>query len=734
MAQPLPTLNVHKGVIPPAIELYFQVCLFLLIVTGFVTLASTGNLDFISVTFVGAALLLKGYGLWRRREFRIPERIASYLGLAYLALYVADFFLISQNFVQATVHLVLFGMVVKLFSIQRNRDFLYLAILAFLEVLSAAILTVDSIFLGALSVFLLIAVLTFIALEMRRSAAVSDRMQSGSLEHSDVVRKVRRLKVFSYSLSLTGVVLVMAILIFASGIFFLLPRLSGGYLSKLAQQSDLVTGFSDSVSLGEIGRIQQSSQVMMHVRLEKGQRGQDLRLRGNTLSTFDGKKWFNPPHELQNLVNTSGMFDLRSYVSANQRLAVGRQSEVLHYRVVMEPIGTNVIFTIPSASYIFGPFRELSADRSQIFINTDRERSTNVYSGLSNLSSPSMEELQSSSGEIPAGVASRYLQLPELDPRIPKLAEELTSRSKNNIERAAAIESYLFRFKYTLELPSEKVKDPLANFLFVRKEGHCEYFASAMAIMLRTLGIPSRIVTGFHGGEFNELTGNYIIRAKDAHSWVEAYFPGVGWVTFDPTPAGAEPAITVWTRLQLYVDAMREFWREWVVNYDFMHQQRLGTAALSAGTKAVERFRLWTHRQYERMMMLARKSQDSLQNSPRKFGSIATICIVGLVLLLNSPGIIRAMRRGRLARNPSREPSSAAAIWYTRMIAAMARKGHPKRPTESPEEFVAKIQNASLRQGVAKFTEHYERARFGNSADDAVKLPQIYEELVSKKD
>jgi transglutaminase-like putative cysteine protease len=733
MAQSAPTLDVHKGAISPAIELYFQVCLFLLIVTGFVTLASTGNLDFISVTFVGTALLLKAYGLWRRHEFRIPEKIASYLGLAYLALYVADFFLISQNFVQATVHLVLFGMVVKLFSIQRNRDFLYLAILAFLEVLSAAILTVDSIFLGALSLFLLIAVLTFIALEMRRAATVSDRLQSGNLEHSDVVRKRRRLKMFSYSLSLTGIGLAVAILVFASGIFFLLPRLSGGYLSKLAQQNDLVTGFSDSVSLGEIGRIQQSSQVMMHVRLGNGERAQDLRLRGNTLSTFDGKKWFNPPHQLQNLANSAGMFDVRGYLPPDQRLATGKQDEMVHFRVVMEPLGTNIVFTIPSPSYVFGPFRELSADPSQVFINTDRERPTNVYSGLSNLSSPTMDELQSASGKTPSLVAARYLQLPELDPRIPKLARELTSHSKNDIERAAAIESYLSRFKYTLDLPSERQKDPLSNFLFERKEGHCEYFASAMAIMLRTLGIPSRIVTGFHGGEFNELTGNYIIRAKDAHSWVEAYFPDVGWVTFDPTPAGAEPAVTVWTRLQLYVDAMREFWREWVVNYDFMHQQRLGTTAISAGTKAAERFRLWAHRQYEQMMTLARKSQDSLQASPRKFGSVATICIVGLVFLFNLPGFIRVMHRGRLARNPSKAPSSAAAIWYTRMTAAMARKGHPKRPNESPEEFVAKIPDGNLRHGVAKFTEHYERARFGNSADDAVKLPAIYEELVSKK-
>jgi len=93
-------------------------------------------------------------------------------------------------------------------------------------------------------------------------------------------------------------------------------------------------------------------------------------------------------------------------------------------------------------------------------------------------------------------------------------------------------------YGYTLQLLSTPVADPLANFLFVRKQGHCEYFASSMAVMLRTLHIPARVVNGFRSDEFNDVTGNYVVRAKNAHSWVEAYFPGYGWTTFDPTPGG----------------------------------------------------------------------------------------------------------------------------------------------------------------------------------------------------
>ena len=105
------------------------------------------------------------------------------------------------------------------------------------------------------------------------------------------------------------------------------------------------------------------------------------------------------------------------------------------------------------------------------------------------------------------------------------------------------------RFGYTLELPRDSPQDPIADFLFVRKRGHCEYFASSMAIMLRTLGIPSRVVNGFRTTEFNDLTGNYVIRASSAHSWVEAYFPNYGWISFDPTPGArwaAPPAGRAW--------------------------------------------------------------------------------------------------------------------------------------------------------------------------------------------
>src|SRR6202012_6120156 len=145
------------------------VSLFLLIAVGFATVFSTGRLDSVSVLFVGIALVLRAYLLLKNRELKTPEKWTNYLTLLYVLIFAIDLFLISGSYVTASVHLVLFSMVVKIFSIQRERDYLYLAVLAFLAVLAASVLTVDTLFFGSFVIFILLAVNTFVSMEIRRS-------------------------------------------------------------------------------------------------------------------------------------------------------------------------------------------------------------------------------------------------------------------------------------------------------------------------------------------------------------------------------------------------------------------------------------------------------------------------------------------------------------------------------------------------------------------------------------
>ena len=706
-----------------ALDRYFEIALYLLLVAGFATLASTGKLDSPSLLLVSLALVFRGLLLARAREVVISERTASLLTLIYVLFYAADFFLLARNFVVATVHLVLFATVVKLFSVRRERDNLYLAVLSFLMVLAAAVLTVDSIFFAAFSVFLLVAVTTFILMEMRRSAAAAAVRARDSAETA---------RTLGWWLAAAGPIFLVLILLGGTGIFFFLPRFSTGYLGAYAPGGQFATGFSDSVRLGQIGEIQQSSSVVMHVQIEGDTAGTyELKWRGLTLSLFDGRNWSNPLPEIVLPRSSEGHFSVRPATGASQAALPGH---IIRYRVLMEPIGANVFFVAGRPLSISGPYRQIAQDSAGALYDVDRERAITSYEAVSDLAEPSPAVLRAASGAVPSSIALRYLQLPSLDRRIPQLARQITASSRSVYGKAAAIQQYLMtRYGYTLQLPRTLPPDPLADFLFVRKQGHCEYFASAMAIMLRTQGIPARIVNGFRGGEFNDLTGTYLLRARDAHSWVEAYIPGQGWITFDPTPAGLGIARGRWSRLQLYLDAASEFWREWVVNYDAAHQHTLEQATGERTLSLWQRQRAWLRAQYAAMLVQARTARRNFLHSPSRwvFGFGAGLLL--LLLLANARRLARAWRRRRTAARPAQAPRMAASIWYARMTRVIARRGWHKLPAQTPQEFAASIGEDELRASVARFTRHYERARFAQSAEDAERLPDLYQEISSTR-
>ena len=716
-----------------AIERYFNVALYLLVLSGFGALASTGGLDLPAVVLVGLALAVRGYQLLTRREFAIPERWTTFLTLAYVFIYLADYFFLSRSFLAASVHLVLFVMVVRLFSLQRPRDHYMLAVLSFLMVLAAAVLTVGSVFLLSFAGFLLVAVITFVLMEMRHSVAAEQthaqdpRVADPGVASPGIVSSSQRM---AYGLLAIAPALMLMILAGSFLIFFLLPRVSSHYLSAYTPTSDVSTGFSDRVQLGRIGQIQQSSAVVMHIEIQNDLQGAyDLKWRGIALSAFDGRVWSNSFEQRHVPQAGNGLYRLAPFVDPRGAAAVAGRS--IRYRVLMEPLGTNVFFLAERPQSLTGNFRQVSVDAGGAVYDLDTERPINRYEAESILAEIDSDELRLAANTAPVSM-DEYLKLPPLDVRISKLAEEITAPAPSNYDKAVALEQYLStHFGYTLELPRTLPQDPLANFLFERKQGHCEYFASSMAVMLRSLRIPSRIVTGFRGGEFNDLTGQYVVRASDAHSWVEAYFPGSGWISFDPTPAGSLPARTGWSRMQLYMDAAASFWREWIINYDVSHQRTLGKDAAYSSRRFFDEARQWIERQHRALLRSARRAHRHFSNFPVRWlgGLIAFMAVA--IALLNLRRLIGALRDHSLRAHPERAPRESAALWYDRMVGRMARLGWRKSPSETPLDFVAAIQEAALQQKVARFTRAYESARFGKSVDDAQSLPELFQDITA---
>ena len=706
------------------LQRYLEIAVYLLALTGFAALASTGGLDLPAVVFVTSALLIRGYLLATGQALVLTERWTTVLTVGYVIYYLADYLLISRSFISATVHLVLFVMVVRLFSPQRDRDHYFLSVISFLMVLAAAILTVDSVFLMTFALYMLTAVATVILMEMKLAAGRTQVQARAAAAETG-----RRL---ALSLARLSPLMVLLILAGAVAIFFALPRVSAGYLRSFSPRNEFAAGFSDQVQLGSIGEIQQSDAVVMHIAIDGDQRGgSDLKWRGVYLTRFDGKNWSSPRPQYIAARLAGGDFAVSPPDRKWQMPKLVRQAQsTVHYRVLMEPIGTNVFFLAPTPMELRGNYRMIALDDGGAVFDLDAERPVSRYEASSDVVRPWPAELRGASGPYPPEVEALYLEVPALDPRIRALAQQITAEFTNNYDRAAALEAYLrSRYGYSLQLPRTVPADPLANFLFERRQGHCEYFASAMAIMLRDVGIPSRLVNGFRNGEFNDLTSQYVIRASGAHSWVEAYFQGYGWVEFDPTPGRTVAAPAGWGRVALYVDAMRSFWREWVVNYDAGHQQSLGEQTARSTRERFAALRRWYRRRYAALLHGAREVQNSVAASPSRWVELAVVTVGLAFLAANVSGLRRWLARRRLAAHPQDSPTEAASIWYDRMTRSLARRGWRKSPLQTPQEFLGVIDDPAVRARVARFTRHYEGARFGNVAEDAQRLSALYEEI-----
>ncbi len=179
----------------------------------------------------------------------------------------------------------------------------------------------------------------------------------------------------------------------------------------------------------------------------------------------------------------------------------------------------------------------------------------------------------------------------------------------------------------------------------------------------------------------------------------------------------------------LYLDALSSFWREWVVNYDVSHQHTLSRQATQSGLEWARRTQSWARNRYAAWLNAARRAQRTASNSPIRWSVTGGVVTLLLVLAAGAGKLLRALRRHRLAGHPEKFPRTAATIWYEKTLRLLARRGVSKSSVQTPAEFVASVGDDDLRAALARFTEHYERARFGDSSQAAGRLPELFEEV-----
>ena len=726
-------------------ERFFRASLYFLILTSVATLVSTGKLDLLTCVLAPLAMLYKGIRLWRGQPPELSHSTATWLVLAYLVFFPLDIFFLSRAIVAnstnpallaallAAVHFLVFVMLVRLYSATTDRDALFLAMLAFAAMLASCILTVDTSFLILFFIFLLFGVATFIGLEMRRSA-------SGTLTppSSKQPAEERRL---SRALSLAALSVALGSIILGGALFFIFPRFTAGYLGRASMQPSLMTGFSDDVELGQIGEIKKNSQVVMRVKTGKPVGYPMLRWRGTALTTFDGKRW-TKPHPLEEEIPASNA-DGWIYLVPLGHISRTPGTQ-LQYTVFLEPIASSAIFTASQAIALrgnfsgegsnvsrSGPGAYIRRDETDSLLNPFGNYNALRYAAISRLPVLGVSNLRAAPSDYSDDIRQEYLQLPSaLDARVPELARQMTAGATNSYDKARAVENFLrTRFGYTLNLTGKPGDDPLANFLFVTRAGHCEYFASAMTILLRTLGIPAREVNGFLPGEYNDLAGDYIVRASDAHSWVEVYFSGSDWVTFDPTPAG--PGQTGFlSQFTKYIDWIQLSWNEWVINYDFSHQVQMAQNVQRASRDWTQSWRSW----FEHAQIYNRQRLKSLQLRHGTLGLLLPLLLISVLVVLRYQLLGKLIRRLRLdwhlhtPKSLQANPMLATRL-YAEFLRLLERRGFARRPAETPLEFASHVQTPALAPAVREFTSIYAVARYGGAPCDTLRLRHLLEQI-----
>jgi transglutaminase-like putative cysteine protease len=478
---------------------------------------------------------------------------------------------------------------------------------------------------------------------------------------------------------LAGAAASSLVILFASAAVFLtFPRVSQAWSGRGESHGRSLAGFSDRISLGEHGaRIYSNPEVVLRIEFPDGRpvNTSDLHWRGRSYDHFDGVVW-SRSRELRPSAGTVRWYRAWS-------------DSVIRQNVYAEPLDRRVLFALH-------PVLNLDA-RSNIYPLFDAAGDF-VYWGsdvpsylvVSAAEPPSPEALRmAETGFMPDG--AHYLQLPELPVRIGALADSLAGDLPTRYDKVRTIESWLrTEFRYTLDLPARASETSLDHFLFERRAGHCEYFSTAMVVLLRSLGIHARNVNGFLGGRWSDLGEYLAVTQNEAHSWVEVWFPNYGWVTFDPTPSGGRGDSGAGSWLwpgRFLVDAFQHRWSTWVLDFDGRSQFGILDRLRSASDDVRQAL------------------EGEAGTSPSRVGP--ALLITALALVLAGAAYVTLLRPGRSGLPPESR-------LYLRLVRVCQRAGLGLDGSTTPLQLVTRLQERAhpAADPAGHLVDRYLKARF----------------------
>jgi hypothetical protein len=682
------------------------------------------------------------------RKWALPRQLANALAVGTLGLLYFEYKVDDAQMLQALGHWLVYLQLVKYFLPKTAEDDWFLFLLGLMQVLIGSVVNQSDHVGTWLFIWAMLAVWVlgqfFLQREAHRLLAVQN-FSADSYTITPLVDPYPGLFDIPYVLATAR---VMATTLALGGLIFLiLPRQTGVTRNQAnGPISRHLTGFDEEVQLGQLGEILENDSVVMTIELTDEDDKtihpvEETLWRGVTMLRYEKGRWHRQSKPTQAVVSFR-----------NDRRPLGIR-KTIHQKITLEPNDSATLFGIrpilnATSARRYAP--HLSTNDGTLF-RPDQRGGEYDYEVISDTVSTAPQLHESPPGEF-----DKYLlSVPaDLEPRLRQIAEPLVANIDAKGEaaitaRARRLESFLRdsgKFTYTLQMDvKDRRLDPVQDFLDNRKEGHCEYFASALALLLRSVKIPSRVVNGFKGGDWNELTQTLNVRQKHAHSWVEALVAVNAdqnpiWITLDPTPAAERRESIAQVgglagNFRPFTDVIRHIWVFYVVGFDAERQDRLLYAPMRMMIKEVRA-------QYVKLGQWLRKWFANLFHF-RDVSAFISIrgFVVSFVILTLAAGLAQlAFRMGRRfflwMRGTRRDATSLTAgiFFYRRLVQMLAAYDLVRSPAETQSEFARRANTflagqGPLTQEVAdvprQVVDAFYRVRFGHLELEPASLEEL---------
>ncbi len=496
----------------------FRWTLFLIALFSHVALAVTGQMPSLPflltpITFIGYVRLLMG----KPPGKRVLLNVAAAATLVY---FLADMTVISGDLLIAVGGLTLAFHAIKSFDIHDPGDGLQVFFMAVIQLVVASELEQPVVFAV---IFLLFIGSSILFTMTAHQAAHTPRMPRGMVIHA-------------LKLTVLVVPLVMALFLF-------LPRTSGGLFGNRDRRQAL-SGFDETVSIGTFEEVISNNAVVMRITLPGGERIEPY-WRGKPFETYENNAWENHWKRGLPYYNREGSIQLHQHYPENG----------IEQQVLLIPPKSGIIFALSEVAWIEVDSRFVIYYPNGAIAVSKRQKKRVQYRVVSTGNQP----------RVMSTTLDLYRQLPSGLNRLHDLAEQITRNAGTDKGKCLLISSWLgTNCSYSLQVPPTPTgQHPIEYFLLESRKGYCEYYASAMVLMLRSIGIPARVVAGYHGGDYNPFGDYYVVRQAHAHTWVEAAI-GMRWERYDPTPAipRERPGL-----FAAYLDMVGFAWDRYVVGF-----------------------------------------------------------------------------------------------------------------------------------------------------------------------